>query len=78
MFPTRRDSGTFRDKETELSSLSWNKGKWDKLKILLSDGMGWDSLSKSGTGCGTGRDFDSCPVLRDKTGNSLMSFPQIR
>ena len=36
------------------------------------DGTGQDSLSQSGTGCGTVREFGdlSCPVLQDKTGQS--------
>jgi hypothetical protein len=47
-------------------------GQRDKLKILPRAGTGWDSLSKSGTGCGTVQDFDSLSysVPRDKTGQS--------
>ena len=50
------------------------KGQRDKLKIWPRDETGKDSLSKSKTGRGTGRgtvrDFDSCPVPLDKTGQS--------
>ena len=51
-----RDSATFRDKETEVPSLSRDKGtmQWDKLKILpwngTRDGTITILLSKSGTG----------------------------
>ena len=37
------------------SSTFGTKGQQDE--ILPRDGMGWDSLSKSGTGCGTGQDL---------------------
>ena len=40
-------SASFGDKET--------KGQWNKLKIWSRDETGWDSLSKSGTGRGTGQ-----------------------
>ena len=48
------------------------KGQQDELKILQRDGPGRESLSNSGMGHGTGRDFDSLsrPVPRDKTGQS--------
>ena len=36
------------------AQLFGTKGQWDKLKILPRDGMGRDSLSKSGMGWGTG------------------------
>ena len=39
-FPMERDSATLRDKETEVSSLSQDKGHQDKLKILPWDGTG--------------------------------------
>ena len=42
------------------------KGQRDKLKILPRAGMGQDSQSKSGTGRGTGQDFDILP--RDGSG----------
>ena len=50
----RQDSATFLDKGKEVPSLSQ-----DKLKILLRDRTGWDSLSKSRTV----RDFDSLSRL---------------
>ena len=48
-FPTGRDSATFRDKGTEVPSLSRDKGTTSK----SCHGTGRDSLSKSGTGRGT-------------------------
>ena len=64
MFPTGRDSGTFWDKGTELSSLSWNKGTTGKTQDGTQDGM------RDGTWDGMVQYFDSCPVLWDKTGQS--------
>jgi hypothetical protein len=77
-FPTGRKFLVLRDKGTVVSSLSWDKGttgqkslhcpgtkgQRDKLKILQRDKTGWDSLSKSGTGRGTGQDkiLTACPV----------------
>ena len=49
-FPTRRDSATFRDNETEVSSLSQDKGttgQRDELKILPRDGT---AKIRDGTG----------------------------
>ena len=45
-FPTGRDSATFRDKGTEVPSLSRTKGQRDKLKILPRDGTAkiWDGM----------------------------------
>ena len=38
-FPTRRDSATFRDKGTEVSLLSWDKGTPGQAQNLAT---GWD------------------------------------
>ena len=38
-FPTGRDSATFRDKGTEVPSLSWDKGTMGQTKNLAK---GWD------------------------------------
>ena len=59
-FLTGRDSATFRDKGTEVSLLSWDKGTTGQVKILPRDGTGRDSLSKSGTGRGTGQSLFFC------------------
>ena len=60
-----QDSATLLDKGTEVTLLFREKGQRDKLKILPRDGMSWDSLSKSGTGRGTGRYkiLTACTVL---------------
>ena len=68
-FPTRRASATFRDKGTEVPSLSGDKGTTGQARNLATGWGGsgepvkiWDGtitifLSKSGTGRdGTGRD----------------------
>ena len=55
------------------------KGQRDKLKILPWDGTGLDSLSKSGTGRGTGQSlffYQNPGRDRDGTGQSLI-FPTI-
>ena len=55
------------------------KGQRDKLKILQRDGPGRDSLSKSGTGHGTGRYeiLTACPVpslgtIRDRAEKDVL------
>ena len=53
-FPTGRDSATFRDIGTEVSLLSRDKGT-NGTSSKSCHGTGRDSLSKSGTGCGTGQ-----------------------
>ena len=66
-FPTRRDSPTFRDKGTEVPSLSWDKGTTGQAKNLAKgrDGPG---QPKFGTGrAGTAKIRDG---TRDKTGQS--------
>jgi hypothetical protein len=71
-FPTGRDSATFRDKGTELPSLSRDKGTTGKAQNLAMGQYGLGQpvkirdvtrdetitifLSKSGTGCGTRQD----------------------
>ena len=55
-----RDSPTFRNKGTEVTSLSR-----DKLKILPRDGTGWDSQNPGRAGTAKNRDG-----TRDKTGQS--------
>jgi hypothetical protein len=57
------------------------KGQQDKLKILPWDGTGRDSMSKYGTGRGTGQSLFFCQnpgrdAGRDGTGKSLF-FPII-
>ena len=54
-FPTRPDSATFWDEETEDPL-----GQQDKLKILPQAGTGQDSQSKSRPGCGTGQVLIFC------------------
>ena len=62
VFPAERDGATFRDKGTEVPSLSQDKGTKGPTKILPRDGTGQDSQNsgwnglgqpKSGMGCGT-------------------------
>ena len=71
-FPSVQDKATFRDKGTEVSSLSWDKGTTGQAQNLATgqDGPGQTVkirdgtrdgtitifLSKSGTGHGMGRD----------------------
>jgi hypothetical protein len=59
-FPTGRDSATFRDKGTEVPSLSRDKGTTGQAKNLAKgrDGPGW---------AGTAKIWDG---TRDKTGQS--------
>ena len=54
-FPSGWDSATFRDKGTEVSSLSWDKGTTGQAQNLATgrDGPGQPN---SGTGHGTKRD----------------------
>ena len=59
-FPTVRNSATFWDKGTEVPSLSRDKGTIGQAQNLPWDGMGWDSLSKAGTGHGTGQSLFFC------------------
>ena len=64
-FPTGRDSATFRDNGTEVSSLSRDKGTTGQAKNLTKgrDGPG---QPKSGTGRGTKRDRAEKDVLKQK------------
>ena len=65
-----RDSATFWDKGTDVSSLSRDKGTSSK----SCHGTGQDSLSKSGTGHGTGQSLFLCQNRgrdKDGTGQSL-------
>ena len=63
-FPTGRDSTTFRDNGTEVSSLSRDKGTTRQAQNLAKgqDGtgrdVGWDGMYQILT---------ACPVLQDKT-----------
>ena len=59
-FPTGRDSATFRDKGTEVPSLSRNKGTTGQAQNLATRREGRDSLSKSGTGRETGQSLFFC------------------
>ena len=59
-FPTQRDSATFWDKGTEGPSLSLDKGTTRQAQILPRAGTGRNSLSKSGTGHGTGQSLFFC------------------
>ena len=56
-FPKGRDSATFRDKGTEVSSLSQDKGTTERAQNLA---RGQDSLSKSWTGQDTGQSIFFC------------------
>ena len=74
-FPTRRDSATFRDNGTEVSSLSWDKGTTGQAKNLTKgrDGPG---QPKFGTGrAGTAKIRDG---TRDKTGQSKKGRSKMR
>ena len=64
-FPTGRDSVTFLDNGTEVSSLSRDKGTTGQAKNLTKgrDGPG---QPKSGTGRGTKRDRAEKDVLKQK------------
>ena len=65
MFPTGRDSETFRDNGTEVPSLSRDKGTTGQAKNLAKgrDGPG---QPKTGTGRGTKRDRAEKDVLKQK------------
>ena len=66
-FPTGRDSATFRDKGTEIPSLSRDKGTTEQAQNLATGRDGPGQL-KSGTGrAGTAKIRDG---TRDKTGHS--------
>ena len=66
-FPTGRDSATFRDKGTEVSSLSRDKGTTGQAKNFAK-GQDWPGQPKFGMGrTGTAKIRDG---TRDKTGQS--------
>ena len=74
-FPTGRDSTTFRDNGTEVSSLlSRDKGTTGQAQNLAKgrDRLGQPVKIRNGTQDGTVPDFDSLSLLvpRDKTGQS--------
>ena len=66
-FPTGRDSATFRDKGTEVPSLSRDKGTTGQAKILAKgrDGPGQPKFGTGRAGIAKIRDG-----TRDKTGES--------
>ena len=77
MIPMGQDSATFRDKGTEVPSLSRDKGTTGQAKNLAKarDGPGRDSQNlgldgpgqpKSGTGRGTKRDRAEKKVLKQE------------
>ena len=67
VFPTERDSATFRDRGTEVSSLSRDKGTTGQTKNLTK-GRGGPGQPKFGTGrSGTAKILDG---MWDKTGQS--------
>ena len=55
VFPTRRDSATFRDKQTDAPLLSRGKGTTGQAQNLAKGRDCWNSLSKSRTGRGKGK-----------------------
>ena len=61
----RRDSASFWDKGTEVTSLSWEKGTTGQAKNLAK---GWDGPGqpKSGTGGGTKQDRAEKEILKQK------------
>ena len=73
-FPTVRDSATFRDKGTEVPSLSQDKGITGQAQNLTKgrDVPGQHVKIWDGMRDGAVQDFDSLsrPVLRDETGQS--------
>ena len=74
-FPTGRDSETFRDNETEVSSLSRDKGTTGQAKNLAKGQYG-SGQPKSGTGrAGTAKNRDE---TRDKTGQSRKGLSKTR
>ena len=62
-FPTGRDSATFWDKGTEVSSLSRDKGTTGQVKNL-NKGRDGPGQPKSGTGRGTKRERAEKDVLK--------------
>ena len=64
-FPTGRDSVTFRDKGTEVPSLSRDKGTTGQAKNLAK-GQDGPGQPKSGTGRGTKRDRVEKDVLKQE------------
>ena len=56
VFPTGRDSATFRDKGTEVSSLSRDKGTTGQAKNLPRDGTGMYSQNSGRVSQNPGRD----------------------
>ena len=66
-FQRERTVQLFGTKEQKFLHFPGTKGQWDKLKILPREGTGWNSMSKSETGRGTGQykilNILSCPVL---------------
>ena len=60
-FPTRQDSPTFRDKGTEVPSLSWDKGTTGQAQNLAKgrDGPGQPVKIQDGMWDGMVQDFDS-------------------
>ena len=70
-FSTGPDRAAFWDKGTEVHSMTRNKGTMGQAQSLTKrwDGRGRDSLSKSGTGRGTGQYniLKAFPVLCRKT-----------
>ena len=65
VFPTGRDSATFRDKGTELPSLSRDKWTTGQAKNLAK-GQGGPGEPNSGTGRGTKRDRAEKYFLKQK------------
>ena len=59
---TGQCSATFWDKGTEVPSLSRNKGTTGQAKNLATGRDGRNSLSKSGTGRGTGKAYFSVKI----------------
>ena len=64
-FPTGQDSATFRDKGTEVPSLSRDKGTTGQAKNLAK-GLDGPGQPKSGTGRGTKRDRAENDVLKQE------------
>ena len=64
VFPMGRDSATFRDKGTEVPSLSRDKGTTGQAQNLAKgrDGLGQPVEIRDMKRDGMVRDFDSCPV----------------
>ena len=64
-FPTGRDSATFRDTETEVPSLSRDKGTAGQARNLAK-GRDQPGQPKSGTGRGTKQNRAEKDVLKQK------------